>query len=100
MNPEPLVKAVIELAQAQLRLGALLTEALLGLKKRSSDPERPMAEPGAEAVERAAASIQREMLRHKDVGFASLLRTNFPPDEIRRIAKAALEAANDRDIKQ
>lgn len=94
MNPEPVIKAAIELAQAQLRLSSLVTRALLGIQEQTANPPSSAKDAlGEVAVERAAAAIVREMLRHKDVGFASLLRTNFPPDELRRIAQAALQAA-------
>jgi hypothetical protein len=95
MNPEPVIKAAIELVQAQLKLGSLVTRALLGIREQPADPPLSAKDAlGELAVERAAAAIMREMLRHKDVGFASLLRTNFSPDEIRRIAQSALLAAS------
>lgn len=96
MDPEPLVKAIIDLARAQLKLGELLATALFSLEKRPVEVrDRPESSASTDdkCIERAATAIEHEMLRHKDVGFASLLRMNLPPDEIRRIAKAAIEAA-------
>jgi uncharacterized membrane protein YccC len=94
MNPELVIRAAIELAHAQLKLGAVLTRALLGIQEQAASPPQTVSvEPDDPSIDRAAAAIQREMLRHKDVGSASLLRTNFPPDEIRRIAAATLQAA-------
>lgn len=94
MNPEPIIKAIINLAEAQIKLGTLLTKALLGFKHHATEVANPQPSHFSdEALDNAAAVIQRELLRHKELGFASLLQTNFPPDEIRRIARAALEAA-------
>ena len=96
MNLEPLVKAIIDLAQAQLKLGELLTEALIGLETRSVDAgDRSAASVSSDdkCIERAATAIERELLRHRDVGFASLIRANLPPAEVWRIAKVAIEAA-------
>lgn len=91
---EAIIRVAIQLAQAQIELGVSLTEAMLGIGDHAASLQTaPPAAHGDQAVERAAEAIQREMLRHKDVGFASLLWTNFPPDDIRRIAQAALQAA-------
>jgi hypothetical protein len=98
MNPDPLVRAMIDLARAQLKLGALITEALLGLQHQSTESVSAEYPPLTnEALDRAAVALQIEMLKLKEMGLASLLRTNFPPAEIRRIAQAVLDAADRAD---
>ena len=50
-------------------------------------PEVPDAE-----VEAAAAALRLAMLDRHDLGFAVLLRTNFPDERLKEMATAALRA--------
>ena len=44
-------------------------------------------------IEAAAAALRRAMLDRHDLGFAGLLRTNFPEERLKEMATAALRAA-------
>jgi len=46
-----------------------------------------------EQIEAAARVIELKLIGGYELGFQCLLRTNFPADVIREMAKAALEAA-------
>jgi hypothetical protein len=106
-----LLLAIIKLAALQVRFGLLVVEvdALsferiprprpakeprnCGLVRSSSEPAHRSSDAEVDA---AARAIKAQMLGGKDGGFQNMLRINFPDDEIRAMAEAALTAGSIR----
>jgi hypothetical protein len=93
-----LLLAIIKLAALQVRFGLLAVEvAALSFGQMSKplpakDGELARRSFDAE-VEAAARAIKAQLLGGKEGGFQNMLRINFPDDEIRAMAEAALLAA-------
>jgi hypothetical protein len=93
-----LLIAIIKLSALQVRFGLLAVEvAALNFEQIS----KPVTATGAEVthrsfdaeVEAGARAIKARLLGGKEGGFQNMLRINFPDDEVRAMAEAALTAA-------
>jgi hypothetical protein len=92
-----LLVAIIKLAALQVRFGLLAVEvAALGFEQipKPHPAEESEVVPSFDAeVEVAARALKARLLDGKEGGFQNMLRINFPDDEIRARAEAALTAA-------
>jgi hypothetical protein len=93
---EDLLIALFRLTAFQMRLGASAAKAALvstsGNNSVSDEPAEPIED---EEIDAAARAIALQIMTGKDLGFQSLLRTNFSDAVIREMAVAALKAARD-----
>jgi hypothetical protein len=93
-----LLVAIIKLAAVQVRFGLVAMEVAslsIGQMVDRSDvaTDKP-AQPSIDAaIDAAARAIKAKLLRGRDGGFRNILQLNFPDDEIRAMAEAALTAA-------
>jgi hypothetical protein len=93
--------AIVKLAAEQLRFGLVTAEiAASGDRRMASASATEVAHAAVQTppsfdveVEAAARVIKDKLLDRRDGGFRNLLRLNFPDDEIREMAEAALSAA-------
>jgi hypothetical protein len=93
-----LLVAMIKFAALQARGGLLAVEvAALGFEQIPKPPTAEESEVAPQsfdaAVEAAARAIKARLLVGKEGGFQNMLGINFPGDEIRAMAEAALTAA-------
>jgi hypothetical protein len=93
-----LLVAYIKLAELQARVG-LVTAEVAALRVRqmleppSAEADEPIPPSFEAVVDAAARAIKAKLLGGRDIGFNNMLRVNFPDDQIRAIAEAALIAA-------
>jgi hypothetical protein len=93
-----LLVAIIKLAAVQVRFGLVAMEVAalsIGRTVDRSDIEidKP-AQPSIDAeIDAAARAIKAKLIGRRDGGFRNMLQLNFPDDEIRVMAEAALTAA-------
>jgi hypothetical protein len=96
MRLSDLVSATCKLASMQLRLNAIAVEATLALGRISSDPGEQLNPTVTDIeVDAAARAIEAKLLDGREIGFRSLLRTNFSREAILEMARAALVAAKE-----
>jgi hypothetical protein len=100
-----MTSAVSELLVATIKFAALQAHfGLLAVEVTASNFEQmPKPPPAKESevaygsfdaeVEAAAGVIKARLLAGKEGGFQNMLRVNFPDNEIRAMAEAALTAA-------
>jgi hypothetical protein len=93
-----LLVAIIKLAALQVRFGLLAVEvAALNFEQIPEPLPAKESEVGYRSfdaeVEAAATVIKARLMGGKEGGFQNILRINFPDDEIRAMAEAALTAA-------
>jgi hypothetical protein len=93
-----LLVAIIKLAAVQVRFGLDSMEVAslsIGQMVDRSDVETDKpAQPSIHAeIDAAARAIKAKLLGGRAGGFRNMLQLNFPDDEIRAIAEAALSAA-------
>jgi hypothetical protein len=93
--------AIVKLATEQLRFGLVAAEiAASGARQMAGASVsevvdaavRPPSSFDAE-IDAAAGAIKAKLLGGRDGGFRNMLHLNFPDDEIRAMAEAALTAA-------
>jgi hypothetical protein len=93
-----LLSALFELATLQLRLTISMSEAMWTLSSPSGLIEaKKDLEVSDVGIDAAARVIEARLLDQHELGFQSLLRTNFPRGILREIARAALVAARDAE---
>jgi hypothetical protein len=99
MSDEPisdLVSLAFKLASLQLHLSAITVEAFLTVGRVLGEPEKTFEIVVTDAeVDAAARAIEERLLEGYDIGFQSLLRTNFSREAIREMAGKALKAAKE-----
>jgi hypothetical protein len=93
-----LLVAYIKLAELQARVGLVTAEVAASSVEQMLEPSSAEAgelfRPSFEAeVGAAARAIKAKLLGCRDIGLQNMLRVNFPDDEIRAMAEAALMAA-------
>jgi hypothetical protein len=87
--------AITELAALQFRFGVIWAEFLAGSLMSEAPLESPQISSKPSAVDAAARAIKLRIFENGDSGFRKMLQVNFPDDEIRAMAKAALLAAKE-----
>jgi hypothetical protein len=90
--------AIIKLAELQARYGLVTAEVTalrVGqiLKESNAEASEPFPVSLEAEIDAAARAIKAKLLGGRDIGFQNTLRINFPDDEIRAMAEAALMAA-------
>jgi hypothetical protein len=93
-----LLVAIIKLAALQARFGLLTVEvAALGVGQMPKPPHTDDSDPSNRSfdaqVDTAARAVKAKLLGGREAGFRNMLQINFPDDEIRAMAEAALTAA-------
>jgi hypothetical protein len=91
--------AIDELAALQVRFGLLAVGVAASSVKRMVAPPHPESGEPADRisdvqVDAAARAIRAKLFGCRDGGFQNMLRINFPDDDIRAMAEAALTAAH------
>lgn len=65
------------------------------LSPGSAFADVPLRTFSEDEVEAAALAIERQLLGNYELGFQAMLRLNFPRDRLRKMALAALVAAQE-----
>jgi hypothetical protein len=102
MNHLGIFNAALKLTLIQLRMALIAVEAAIETASQTAEPtpagEPPPTRPITDTqIDAAANAILAKMIVGRELGFAALLRTNFPQNELREIALTALEAARQTD---
>lgn len=94
-RPDALLALGAELYGLHLRCVVATIEASIKVMTQYLQTNAAVQTPKItdEEVEAAAAALRRAMLDRHDLGFAVLLRTNFPDERLKEMAAAALRAA-------
>jgi hypothetical protein len=93
--------AIVKLATEQLRFGLVAAEiASSGARQMAGASATEVADAAVQPkssfeaeIDAAARAIKVKLLAGRDLGFRNILQLNFPDDEIRAMAEAALTAA-------
>jgi hypothetical protein len=89
-----LLVAMIKFAALQAQFGLRALEiGALGFEQMLNNQQSAVPRSFDAEVDAAARAIKARLLGGKDGGFQNMLRINFPDDEIRAMAEAALAAA-------